>query len=142
MKRLLFCLLFSSFCACKHEEFTPDCVCANLDTVKSTVSWNFGVQEGIIRFPTAQFPKSNYLFESQKDFTDYGKRYILCTDSALIQQIKNKGIQDSSKVSLAGIDAFLIGQCNVFYQRTVIFPVNLPAATPLPTIRVKTIDKK
>jgi hypothetical protein len=142
MKQILFCLFFFSISACKHEEYTPDCVCSNLEIVGSTVTRNFGVQEGIIKFPSPQFPKSNYLIDSQKDFTDYGKRYVLCTDSAIIKQITDKGIKDSSYVSFSGIDAFLIGNCNVFYQRTVIFPINYPAATPLPTIRVKTIDKK
>jgi hypothetical protein len=96
MKRILFCILFFSISGCKHEEYIPDCVCANLDIVQSTLPRNFGVQEGIIKFPTSQFPKSNYLIESQKDFTDYGKRYVLCTDSAIIKQITDKGIKDSS----------------------------------------------
>jgi hypothetical protein len=143
MKGLCILVLIGMFfCQCKHDVYVPDCVCADLDIISSTQVRNFGTQTGRIIFPNNVRPISNYKIQAEKDFTGYGKTYIVCTDSALIKQIKDKGIVDSSFISLTGIDAFLIGNCNIFAQRSVILFSNPGAIEPLPTIRVKTIDKK
>jgi hypothetical protein len=138
MKKLIIAI---SFCiivgACRDENYVPDCVCTNLEKIKT-----YDLQEGIIIFPRLPIsvPYAMYEIIPQNDFVGSGRwRYIICTDSNLITQIKNKQIKDSSRVLMTDIGLLQEGICNQLFQRTVL--TQLPDL-PNPRIRVKTIEKK
>jgi hypothetical protein len=142
MKVLYIFVFFSILlCACKHDDYVPDCVCENLDS--TTFTYAYGTQEGMIIFPKP-LSQLGYRVWAKKDFTGaaHGKQYHgICTDSAFIKQIQDKHIQDSSEVIMTGVGAFLLEDCNVFYQRTA-FPSSPSIEFSAPTLRIKTIDKK
>jgi hypothetical protein len=132
------CLLL---CQCKHEEYVPDCVCSDVKVIKE-----FGTQEGQLLFPSIRNPQATYNIISQNNFADgFSSRYVLCTDSALLKQIIEKKIKDSSQVVMTGVGVaggrIATGNCNIFVQRTPIYPDPQTYEFPI-TIRVKTIDKK
>jgi hypothetical protein len=136
---VILCLFFSS---CKHEDFVPDCNCANLASFTGLPTGYYGDQEGMIIFP--KYPNFPYFIWAKTDFTRYanGKPYhIVCTDSALVKQIKEKGIKDSSDVLMRGVSAFITGGCNIFYQRTFI-PSMGATEFAAPELRMESIDKK
>jgi hypothetical protein len=131
---LIFAFLF--LCECKHEDYVPDCVCSNL-----TVVGEFGTQEGRFFFPNGISFKT-YSVEPKRLFAGgVSTRYIICTDSVLLKQIKDKQIKDSSQVIMTGVGSGISGYCNIFLQRMPIFIDPLLTDGPN-VIRITTIDKK
>ena len=131
------CLIF---CGCKHEDYVPDCVCANLEVINEFPKVE---QAGIIIFPKLGF-KAIYSLKTDKSVDTWGQGlYGICTDSAFLRQIQDKQIKDSSIVVLKGIGLGTFGWCNVNSQRTVVTNTTYnPGVDYAPILRVKTIDKK
>ncbi len=138
MKLLISFLFFTFLCfACKPEQQESRCVCADLEFYNPS---DFGVQEGLIIFPTP-ISKGIYRIKTNNNFTTYGTLHGICTDSVFIKQIVNKQIKDSSQVILTGVTTYFRGYCDMSYQSTVIRAGEVDFPGP-PIIRVKTIDKK
>jgi hypothetical protein len=138
MKNLIFAIsICIIFCDCNHENYTPDCVCSNLELVG-----DFGSQEGQIIFHSIQkYPYTYTIIPKNYFVGGVSSQYQLCTDSALLKQIESKQIKDSSQVVVTGVQGVRSGYCNIFTDRTVQYP-NPRAIEAQTIIRVKTIDKK
>jgi hypothetical protein len=138
MKPLAILSFLCFFCfACKPEKQESECVCADLEFYNPS---DFGVQEGVIIFPTST-SKGIYKIKTNNNFTTYGTLHGICTDSVFIKQIENKQIKDSSQVILTGVTTYFRGYCDMSSQSTVIRVGEVDFPGP-PIIRVKTIDKK
>jgi hypothetical protein len=132
---ILLILACLCLCECKHEDYVPDCACTDIEIII-----DYGPQEGQIIFPTNRF--KSYSIKPKKFFIGgVSTQYIICTDSTFVKQIKEKQIKDSSQVIMTGIGGGNSGYCNIFLQRTPIYPDPLLNEAPA-VIRIVTIDKK
>ena len=126
--KLLFIIYFCFGCKKNTEPELPECTCRDF-----YIGEKFNIQKGIITFSN-EF-NYYYLLAQEKDTTILGNFFAICPDSVFLNQLKSKGIKDSSFVKI---------QSNtVFYGDfdKMVCKLTPSGGDPLPLIRIKNIDK-